>query len=233
MQTDLETSRPPRPDLPRPALPRPVLPRPICPRCQRPQRGCLCHWITATDNRVALLILQHPLEQPQAKGSARLLGLSLRQCQVEVGDVFDAAALAAWLQAPAAGAQRPLRPLLLYPDAADGREPSAGPALPSTPLADPGGWRLVLIDGTWRQSRQLLRANPALQQLPRWPLPAPAASRYAIRKAQRPEQRSTLEAACAALTLLECRPERYTPLLAAFDGWVAEQASRSAGATPT
>ena len=43
----------------------------------------------------------------------------------------------------------------------------------------------------------ILKANTPL--LPRWALPAPAPSRYAIRRAHRPGQRSTLEAACTAL----------------------------------
>jgi len=68
----------------------------------------------------------------------------------------------------------------------------------------------------------MLREHPKLQQLPRCALPAPSPSRYTIRKAQRPDQRSTLEAACLALGSLEGRPAAYAPLLSAFDGWVAQ-----------
>jgi DTW domain-containing protein YfiP len=93
--------------------------------------------------------------------------------------------------------------------------------------------RLVLLDGTWRKTRKLLHANPLLQALPRWPLPAPPPSRYTIRRAQRPDQVSTLEAACLALGHLEGEPARYVPLLSAFDGWVAEQARWAAAGRPT
>lgn len=48
-------------------------------------------------------------------------------------------------------------------------------------------------------------------------------SRYAIRKAHKPGQLSTLEATCAALAQLEGDAERFTPLLQAFDGFVASQ----------
>lgn len=180
-----------------------------------------------TANQASLLILQHPQEQHQAKGSARLLQLSLIRCRVEVGECFDAAALAGWLAEPT-----PVGPaccLLLFPEAASGIR-SAGPAtaaahVAAAPLPHPAGIRLVLLDGTWRQARHLLRANPLLQALPRWPLPAPPPSRYAIRRAHLPEQRSTLEAACLALGALEGQAVRYAPLLAAFDGWVAAVAA--------
>jgi len=161
---------------------------------------------------VELLILQHPLEQHQAKGSARLLQLSLQRCRCEVGEVFDPAALSAWL---ADG-----HTLLLYPAA-----PGEATVLP-LPLAEPCTTRLLLLDGTWRKTRKLLHANPLLAALPRWPLPAPPPSRYAIRRAQGPGQLSTLEAACLALGALEGRPAIYAPLLTAFDGWVADEQAR-------
>ncbi len=199
--------------------------RPLCPRCQRPLRACLCAWLRPTANRLPLLVLQHPQEAGHAKGSLRLLRLSLAACTVQIGDVFDTALLAGWLGAPGSS-------LLLYPDAPAGRgTPGTRPAAsaPDT-TALPRPERLVLLDGTWRQARALLRQHALLQQLPRWALPAPAPSRYAIRRAQQPAQRSTLEAACAALGVLEGRPAFYTPLLDAFSAWVATlqaQAQRS------
>ena len=206
--------------------------RVLCPHCQRPLRACLCAWVRPTANRLPLLVLQHPQEAGHAKSSLRLLRLSLGACTVQVGAVFDPAALAGWLGTPGSS-------LLLYPDgplatdAADAPEASAAAGAPSAALPCPE--RLVLLDGTWRQARALLRQHPQLQQLPRWALPAPAPSRYAIRRAQRPAQRSTLEAACAALGLLEGRPAHYAPLLDAFSAWVATlqaQAKRPAPRLP-
>ena len=43
----------------------------------------------------ALLVLQHPAEARHAKGSARLLQLSLRRCTVHIGEAFDDAELQA------------------------------------------------------------------------------------------------------------------------------------------
>ena len=171
-----------------------------------------------------MLLLQHPQEALQAKGTARLLRLSLQHCECQVGEVFDAAVLGStsglqtWLLYPAATD----RPTIAATDAPGAPPPYA----PPLPAADPARCRLLLLDGTWRQARRLLQANPWLQALPRWPLLAPPPSRYRIRQAQRPQQRSTLEAACLALATLEAAPERYKPLLAAFDGWVASCADR-------
>jgi len=178
----------------------------VCTHCQRPLRTCLCPWITATANDVPLLVLQHPLEQGHAKGSLPLLRLSLADCSVEIAATFSAEQQARWQQPGSC---------LLYP---------LDPASEAPPLATGDVRQLVLLDGTWRKTRKLLHLNPALQRLPRYALPAPPPSRYAIRKSQQPDQRSTLEAACLALGALEQRPAHYAPLLQAFSHWVEDQA---------
>ena len=200
--------------------------RPICLRCQRPLRACLCAWVRPTANRLPVLVLQHPQEAGHAKGSVRLLQCSLAHCTVQVGDHFDAAALKAWLGPPGSS-------LLLYPDAPgapggpDAADAAAGPpGAPRTPA------RLVVLDGTWRQARGLLRAHPLLQALPRWGLPVVAPPRYWIRRAHLPAQRSTLEATCTALGVLEARPAHYAPLLEAFSGWVSQLAARAEAGCP-
>jgi len=204
--------------------------------------SCLCAWVRPTANQAAVLVLQHPMERDQAKGSARLLRLSLARCRCEPGERFDPEALAGWLATTPAG--RAVRSLLLFPqapDQADGPDADAmpanaasGPAVAPAPLEPTaiGEWQLVLIDATWRKARKMLALNPLLQALPRWGLRALPPSRYAIRKAQRPEQRSTLEAACLGLGQLEREPARYDALLSAFDGWVAQCAARAPPLAP-
>jgi DTW domain-containing protein YfiP len=83
----------------------------------------------------------------------------------------------------------------------------------------------VVLDATWRKSRKMLHQSPALQRLPRLALDDAPAGRYTIRKAHAPGQLSTLEATCAALAQLEGDAARWQPLLAAFDGFVAQQLS--------
>lgn len=170
------------------------MPRAVCPRCERPVPTCLCTTLPAPlAHRTELLILQHPAESGHAKNTAALLVLGLRRVRLLRGEVFDAA-----LAAPGTA--------LLYPGAAD-------------PAAPADVQRLILLDGSWRQSRRLLAANPWLAALPRLGLPE-LPSRYAIRRAHRPGQLSTAEAGLHALALLEGEPARFESLWAAFDGFV-------------
>lgn len=176
---------------------------------------------------VEVLILQHPLEVDNAKGSARLLHLSLPRSRLVRGEVFAGQDLQALLTAPFephAAASRPKHAILLYPDTPQDRALCiAPPVLAPALLRDPSQLRLIVLDGTWRKSRKMLYRNPLLQQLPRLSLHDMPASHYLIRKAHRPDQLSTLEATCAALMQLEGRVEQFQPLLTAFDGFVAQQ----------
>ena len=195
--------------------------RALCPRCGRAQPACICGWIRPLAGEVELLVLQHPLEVANAKGSARLLHLSVGGSVMATGETFDAGALERLLYA---GGRTPL---LLYPTLAEERKlgVAAPPALPD-PLPAAGTLRLVVLDGTWRKSRKMLYLNPALHALPRLGLAAPPPSHYRIRKAHAPDQLSTLEASCHALASLEGAPARYQPLLDAFDGLVDQLAAR-------
>ncbi|SFA85916.1 DTW domain-containing protein YfiP [Collimonas sp. OK607] len=191
-----------------------------CTRCLRPQRTCICNWVTPIENAVEVLILQHPLEVDNAKGSVRLLQLSLSRSEAVVGEVFAEQAMQTLLQ-PAQARYT----ILLYPDSPDdkGLNLATPPQLDPALLLDPAQVRLIVLDGTWRKSRKMLYLNPLLQQLPRLSLSNTPASRYVIRKAHSPGQLSTLEATCYALMQLEQNEEKYQPLLTAFSGFVAQQ----------
>jgi DTW domain-containing protein YfiP len=195
-----------------------------CPTCQRPQRTCICQWIVPTEHLAEVLILQHPMEVNHAKGSARLLHLSLPHSRIVVAEVFSEQALEALLYAPF-GQQLFRQPVLLYPDTLEnkGAGISAPPSFNSDLLHDPAQLRLVVLDGTWRKSRKMLFLNPLLQRLPRLPLRNTPTSQYRIRKAHRQDQLSTLEATCYALMQLENEREKYQPLINAFDGFVTQQ----------
>lgn len=202
--------------------------RPGCTICMRPQSACICQWITPVAHRVEVVVLQHPLEVTNAKGSARLLCLSLPHSRLVTGEVFAGQDLQTLLTAPLqpqAVASSPRQAILLYPVTPDDKalRLPAPPALSSALLRDPSQLRLIVLDGTWRTSRKMLYLNPLLQQLPRLALRDTPASHYLIRKAHRPDQLSTLEATCAALMQLEDDNEPFQPLLTAFDGFVAQQ----------
>ena len=181
--------------------------RPICPRCELPLRTCLCALLRPVANPTGLLILQHPGERHQAKNTARLLQLCLQRCELRVGERFEPAELAPLLRDA----------VLLYPG-----EPGASPRpWPVRPA------RLVVLDATWRKSRRMLALNPLLQALPRLSWAAPPLSRYAaLRRAEKPGQLATLEAAALGLAELDGAPGTYAPLWAAFEAWLGRQAAR-------
>ena len=193
-----------------------MLKRLACAICLRAQSNCICQWVTPTISDVEVLILQHSQEVAQAKGTARLLHLSLPNSCMVTGEAFDASLF-----------DSPKRSILLYPDTLP--DPSLGlavpPVLDGNWLSKPAQLRLVVIDGTWRKSRKTVYLNPALQQMPRLALQDLPASRYSIRKAHKADQLSTLEATCVALAQLEGDQAKFEPLLAAFDGFVAQQAA--------
>ncbi len=195
----------------------PVSKRRLCPHCARPLSSCICRWVTPLAQPTAVLILQHPLEVQHAKNSAGLLHRCLTHSRLLVGERFDAQTLQAVLQ-------EPKYTVLLYPPT-DYAGHAAPAALDAVQLADPSAVRLVVLDATWRKSRKMLHLSPLLQGLPRLTLHDTPASLYGIRKAHQPGQLSTLEATCAALAQLQGGAMVYAPLLQAFQGFVAQQAS--------
>nr|WP_315391725.1 tRNA-uridine aminocarboxypropyltransferase [uncultured Duganella sp.] len=194
--------------------------RTLCPQCLRAQSACICRWVAALSNQVEVLILQHPMEVSNAKGSARLLHLSLSNSRLECGEAFAPECLVDLLSSDRHN-------VLLYPETVEDK--SLGLATPAPLdqrwLADPERLRLVVLDGTWRKSRKMLYLNPALQVLPRLPLRDTPPSHYLIRKAHLPDQLSTLEATVYALAMLENEPLKFKSLIDAFDGFVAQQAA--------
>jgi len=190
----------------------PTTGRTTCAHCLRPTKTCICHLACDIHNQVEVLILQHPLEQKQTKGTARLLQLCLKHSQIVVGEQFDDEQLKSLL-----GGNR--QNLLLYPAGHDERSPTPE-ALAINP---PNQLRLVVIDGTWRKSRKMLHLNPRLSQLPRLALEDATPGEYRIRKAQASHQLSTLEATAAALAALEHNDNRYVPLKTAFSAFIEQQ----------
>lgn len=176
--------------------------------------------MAAVSNQVEVLILQHPMEVTNAKGSARLLHLSLSNSRLECGEAFAPDRLDGLLSPDR-------RNVLLYPETTGDK--SLGLATPQRfePdwLGEPERLRLVVLDGTWRKSRKMLYLNPPLQALPRLPLRDTPPSHYLIRKAHLPDQLSTLEATAYALARLENDGHKFSPLIDAFDGFVAQQAA--------
>ena len=198
----------------------PAAPRQRCPQCLRALRSCICALARPVEHSVELLILQHPMEVHEAKGTARLLHLCLPHSRILIGEQLQAEELKQALfgdwrsdagrETDTAANHAKVQPILLYPDlpqapALTASEPllESAPALATQASQQPAIERLVVLDGTWRKSRKMLYLNPLLAQLPRLSLDHVTASAYRIRKAQASGQLSSFEAAALALSQLQ------------------------------
>lgn len=144
-----------------------------------------------------------------AIGTARMAHLSLPNSELHRGVDFAAHARVRALAAEEGTA-------LLFPGegAVDPGALSARP--PRT---------LIIVDGTWSQARKVVSRNPFLQALPRIGLSPAQPSNYRIRKEPAAHCVSTIEAVALVLGALEGDPERFRPLLHAFDRMVDIQLS--------
>jgi DTW domain-containing protein YfiP len=149
------------------------------------------------ENSTEVVFVRHHWEAFKSTNTARIALLVLARARlVEYG--FD--------PRPANAALAELEnACLLYPGA---QEPSAG--------APPRYDRIVILDGTWSQTRRMLRRLPAVASMPRLSLPPRAVHAERLRHGHLAEGLSTIEAAAFALELLD-GPEVGAPL---------EQASR-------
>jgi tRNA-uridine aminocarboxypropyltransferase len=192
-----------------------------CPRCGKPQSLCICHDIERIDNRVALLILQHPQEQDRELGTARLTLLHLKRAALKIGLSWPSLAKA--LGRPA----EPKRWAVLYLGAASAatlprdRELALLDAK-GAPLADhEHALRdiegVIVLDGSWSQAKTLWWRNPWVLKCRRLALNPKQPSRYGkLRREPRREALSTLEAAGLALARLGDQPEIETALSLSF-----------------
>lgn len=181
-------------------------PRARCDRCWRPLSHCLCAYIPSVSHRTRVLVLQHPDEARHPLNTARLAVLGLQHADLWVGEHFPA--LEAWVaQGQHVRLLFPVRP---------------GEAPLSTANGDARPSSLIVPDGTWRKARQVIRANPLLDTLPRLGLPVGSPSQYRIRKTPDPAALSTIEAIVRALESLE--PEQdFQPVLRPFNQMVQQQ----------
>ena len=169
-----------------------------CPRCYLVARYCLCAELPALDNRIEVVVLRHRMESLKSTNTGRIAALALKRCTLldyEVpGPEIDQAVRdhldGAWL---------------LFPETAETLDRPVG-----TPE------RLVVLDGTWRQARRMVKRLPGVASLPRFSLPLSAGSTAPrLRYSPDPGNVSTLEAIGAALGLLE-NPSHHEALAALY-----------------
>jgi DTW domain-containing protein len=173
------------------------------------------------DNRIFVLILQHPQERREALSTAPLLAATLRHTKLAIGLSWPGLAR---LVGEAADARRwaVLHLGSAHPSPAERREISVLDRS-GEPIADAsailrGLKGLVLLDGTWSQAKTLWWRNPWLLKLHRIVLDPPQPARLGrLRREPRREALSTIEAAALALRHLEPGPAAADALIAALD----------------
>jgi len=192
-----------------------------CPTCLKPRALCVCETVVPVDNRIAILVLQHPQEQDKTLGTARLAVHSLKNAVFKIGLSWPSLSKA--LGRPA----EPRRWAVVYlgairpADFPPGREiavfdkkgkPVAGQ---EEALSEIDG--VVLLDGTWSQAKTLWWRNPWVLKAKRIALKPKQPSLYGkLRREPRREGLSTLESAALVLSRLEGRPEIEKTLISTF-----------------
>ena len=179
------------------------------------------------DNRLFVLILQHPQEKKEVLATAASARALLNRADLVVG--------LSWpnLSRIVGRSADPKRWAVLYLG-------SARPAVlgldrevialnrHGEPAADQEGMLhgldgVVVLDGTWKEAKTLWWRNPWLLKLRRLVLNPQRKSRYGrIRREPRREALSTLEAVALLLKYLDGGPEVEAWLLGALDRLIAE-----------
>jgi DTW domain-containing protein YfiP len=199
---------------------------PDCPYCGKPPALCICESVTPIDNRIALLILQHPQEQDRTLGTARLTAHHFKKAEVKTGLSWPSLAKILGRQAD------PQRWAVLYlgsvkaAEIAPDREIVAidrkGQPEPDQDEALRYIEGIILLDGTWSQAKALWWRNAWMLKCRRVVLNPAHPSRYGkLRREPRSDGLSTIESAGLLLSRLENRPEIEAALNDSFERMLA------------
>lgn len=182
---------------------------------------------SVVDNRVFVLVLQHPQERREPRATAAATVAALRRAKLVAGLSWPNLGRALGRRAdphrwgvlylgsthPAAGEAREREILVL------GRD---GAAAPDADRILAGLEGIVILDGTWSQAKTLWWRNPWLLKLHRLVLNPPRPARLGqVRREPRREALSTIEAAALVLSHLETGPTAADALLASLDRLIA------------
>jgi DTW domain-containing protein YfiP len=186
----------------------------------------VCEGITPFDNKLSLLILQHPQEQDRELGTARLTVLHFKDALLKIGLSWPS--LTRILGHPA----DPQRWAILYlgsvkaaavlPDRDIVVVNKKGTAVDRQDSALTEIEGIIVLDGTWSQAKALWWRNGWMLKCKRIVLGPKRPSRYGrLRREPRSDGLSTLEAAAMLLARLESKPEIETALHASFERLLA------------
>jgi DTW domain-containing protein len=214
-----------QPDAAAPPAPLPD-PNAECPHCRKPPALCVCDGIARIDNKVSLLILQHPQEQDRELGTARLAALHFKDALLKIGLSWPSLTKILGRQAD------PQRWAILYlgsvkaaavlPDRDIVVVNKNGNAVDHQDSALREIEGIILLDGTWSQAKALWWRNGWMLKCKRVVLGPKRPSRYGkLRREPRSDGLSTIEAAAMLLARLERKPEIEAALNASFERLLA------------
>lgn len=179
--------------------------RSLCEKCQFVLADCICDKLESVNNQIHVVVLQHSSEENNAKNTIRLAKLLYKRITVLIGDNSD-----------------------------DFNELNSLP-LATTALLYPGKnvntlddnesglnlTHLVVLDGTWKKANKLFFTIEILKQLPQVSFAQLPHNRYHLRKANRNDSLSSLEAIAYALFCSEGLP--MAPAYSALDAMMENQ----------
>ncbi len=175
-----------------------------CPDCWQPSLSCFCAKIRPLSTRVRFLILQHPQEAKKPLSTARLASRSLPAAVHRVGLSWRSFANAlgapvdpkTWAVLYLGGRNDSKQALAGFPYRVLNRR--------GDPVSAPKIDGVIVLDGSWKQSKTLWWRNPWLLKLNRLLLNPDQPSLYrAVRRQPRKECLATIEAIALCLTLLD------------------------------
>ena len=211
---------------------------PLCPTCRKPTDLCVCALVKPLDNRIFVLILQHPQEQDRELGTAQLLAAQLNNSKLAIG--LSWRNLGAALGLAKGSEPDPKRWAVLFLGTAktlpiDAAEIVAlsrkGLAMPDQREALAGIEGIIALDGSWAQAKALWWRNAWLLKCRRVILNPKFRSRYGnLRREPRLESLSTLESVALVLSVLQKQPDLMATLTAPFEEMLRRYRARRGAA---
>jgi DTW domain-containing protein YfiP len=200
---------------------------PECPHCGKAEPLCICDTLEPIENRIEVVILQHPQEQDRVLGTARLTALLLKNSVLKIGLSWPS------LSKILGRTVDPARWAILYlgsakvADLATDRDVLAidrkgQPEHHQRAILDDIEG-VVVLDGTWSQAKALWWRNAWMLKCQRIILGPSRPSLYGkLRKEPRRDGLSTIEATAMLLARLERRDDVEAALLGTFERMLAK-----------
>lgn len=192
----------------------------LCPHCLKPLALCVCDFAEPIDNRIRVVILQHPQEQDKLLGTARLALRHLARGDLRIGLSWPSLAKAVGREVD------PKKWAILYLGPADGNLPAGqevvlfeggGRPVEDQTRALRGLEGIIVLDGSWSQAKTLWWRNPWVLKARRAVIVPNTPSLYGkLRKEPRREGLSTLEAVGFLLSRLEKKPDIEKTMISTF-----------------